>query len=126
MDYIMFAKVCIIFVFILILLDALRKVQAWREFHENYDAIIEKFPKIQEILNAKEDSEGKICLNGYRLNYTTKEELLIKYELFISSTMRLYEEIKEYSLISKNLKEKNSELIDIDYQMRMKRWKNSK
>lgn len=125
MDYIMFAKFCIFFVFVMIIHDALRKVQVWGDYHKNYNAITKCYPKIWDILNSKEDcSEGTIILNEYRLKYENKEELLLKFELFVSSTMKMYEEIKEYSLISKNLKDINSELIEIYYKIRMMQWKN--
>lgn len=121
----MLAKVCIIFVFALIILDALRKVQVWGEFHKNYDSIVKNFSEIKNIIDSKKEvSEGNIILNGYNLKYKDVKELLMKYEMFIFSTMKLYEEIKEYSLISKNLKEINIELVDIYYKVRMMRWKN--
>lgn len=125
MDYIMFAKICIMLLFALIVLDALRKVQAWREFNENYDAIVKNYEKIKDIINSENEyRNGRITLNDYILIYKTKYELLLKFEFIIIITMRLYDEIKEYSLISLNLKEKNNKLLNIYYDIRIIKWKN--
>lgn len=125
MDYIMLAKICIMLLFALIVLDALRKVQAWREFNENYDAIVKNYEKIKDIINSENEyRNGRITLNDYILIYKTKYELLLKFEFIIIITMRLYDEIKEYSLISLNLKEKNNKLLNIYYDIRIIKWKN--
>ena len=115
----------VLLILIALIWDGYEKYKMWRKFNENYEIIIKTLPFIEEIATIKNDIQrGEIVFNNLYYNYKNKEELILNYKRYISSTLDLYNEINENPLISANLEMKKDELEEINKRLMIIIWKN--
>ena len=115
----------VLLILIALIWDGYEKYKMWRKFNENYEIIIKTLPFIKEIATIKNDIQrGEIVFNNLYYNYKNKEELILNYKKYISSTLDLYNEINENPLISANLEMKKDELEEINKRLMIIIWKN--
>lgn len=115
----------VLLILIALIWDGYEKYKMWRKFNENYEIIVKTLPFIEEIVTIKKDIQRDgIVFNNLYYNYKNKEELILNYKRYISSTLDLYNEINENPLISANLEMKKDELEEINKRLMIIIWKN--